>query len=85
MFTCFGCARQNVALVMEWFRDFCPFVNWFAVISDHLKFCQETVEMYEEMHSVQWTSLDLILELNNRLIDKTPFKEGLITLICCHL
>ena len=26
MFTCFGCARQNVALVMEWFPDFCPFV-----------------------------------------------------------
>ena len=24
MFTWFGCARQNVALVMEWFRDFCP-------------------------------------------------------------
>ena len=24
MFTCFGCARQNVALVMERFRDFCP-------------------------------------------------------------
>ena len=61
------------------------FVNWFAVISDHIKFCQGTVEMYEEMHSVQWTSLDLISELNNRLIDKTLFKEGLITLICCPL
>ena len=26
MFSWFGCARQNVALVMEWFRDFCPMV-----------------------------------------------------------
>ena len=28
MFTWFGCARQNVALVMEWFRDFCPFATY---------------------------------------------------------
>ena len=27
MFTCFGCARQNVALVMEWFLSFCLFLK----------------------------------------------------------
>ena len=36
MFTCFGCSRQNVALVMEWFRDFCPNETCDANIDDEM-------------------------------------------------
>ena len=33
MFTCFGYARQNVVLVMEWFRNFCPNASFIFLIS----------------------------------------------------